>query len=133
MSSTDSTGERSAGNRLVRRRDDRVLAGVAGGVADALGVDVAVIRIAFAVLTLLGGSGILLYLLGWALLPEEGDTDSAAERAMRRVSRMSTGAQIALAAVAVLVITGASPGLFGTISLVAIAAVLLGRRDAVSR
>jgi phage shock protein PspC (stress-responsive transcriptional regulator) len=58
--------------RLVRRRDDRMVAGVCSGVADYLGVDVTIVRL----VTLLGavfsgGTFLLAYLVAWVLLPEE--------------------------------------------------------------
>ncbi|MGZ4496201.1 MAG: PspC domain-containing protein [Nocardioides sp.] len=57
--------------RLVRRRDDRMLGGVCAGLADHLGVDVALVR----VLTVLGavfglGSVVVAYAVMWLLLPE---------------------------------------------------------------
>ena len=48
-----------------RSQDDRVLAGVCGGVASALAVDATLVRLAFALLALAGGAGILLYLALW--------------------------------------------------------------------
>jgi signal transduction histidine kinase len=48
-----------------RRDDDRVLAGVCGGIASALGVDATLVRLAFALLALAGGAGIVLYLGLW--------------------------------------------------------------------
>jgi phage shock protein PspC (stress-responsive transcriptional regulator) len=54
-----------------RPADNRMIAGVAAGVARALGVDPVVVRIGFVVLTLLGAFGIVLYLAGWALIPDE--------------------------------------------------------------
>jgi phage shock protein PspC (stress-responsive transcriptional regulator) len=62
--------------RLERLRSDRAVAGVASGLARYLGVDVAWIRIGFVVLALFGGSGILLYLIGWLAIPQEGEHDS---------------------------------------------------------
>jgi signal transduction histidine kinase len=47
------------------RRKDRIVAGVCGGIADALGVDATLVRLTFAILTLAGGAGILLYLALW--------------------------------------------------------------------
>ena len=55
--------------RLVRRSDGRLLGGVAGGVADHLGIDVVLVRLGFVVTALLGGFGLIAYLLGWLLLP----------------------------------------------------------------
>jgi phage shock protein PspC (stress-responsive transcriptional regulator) len=61
---------------LRRPFDGRMLTGVAAGLARYLGVDATIIRIAFVVLTLLGGPGILLYLAGLLLIPEEGSDQS---------------------------------------------------------
>ncbi len=55
--------------RLARRSDERLLGGVAGGVADYLGVDVVLVRLAFVVTAFLGGVGVIAYLLGWIVLP----------------------------------------------------------------
>ena len=44
---------------------DRALAGVCGGIAEALGVDVTLVRLVFALLALAGGAGIVLYLALW--------------------------------------------------------------------
>jgi phage shock protein PspC (stress-responsive transcriptional regulator) len=58
--------------RLVRRRDDRMVAGVCSGVAEYLGVDVTLVRLVTVVGTIFGfGSLILAYVVAWALLPEE--------------------------------------------------------------
>jgi signal transduction histidine kinase len=48
-----------------RSEHDRVVAGICGGVADALGVDPRLVRLVFAVLALAGGAGILLYFALW--------------------------------------------------------------------
>ena len=63
---------------LTRPTHDRMLAGVASGLADYAGIDVLVVRIAFAVLTFLGGAGIPLYLACWLLIPAEGCDQSVA-------------------------------------------------------
>jgi phage shock protein PspC (stress-responsive transcriptional regulator) len=55
--------------RLVRRLDERLLGGVAGGVADALGIDVVAVRLGFVVTAFFGGLGVIAYALGWLLLP----------------------------------------------------------------
>ena len=60
--------------RLVRRSHGRVVAGVAAGLGDALGVDANVVRCGFLVLTLAGGLGAVLYGAGW-LLMHSGDPD----------------------------------------------------------
>jgi signal transduction histidine kinase len=48
-----------------RNERDRVVAGICGGVADALGVDPTLVRLVFAILALAGGAGILLYFALW--------------------------------------------------------------------
>jgi phage shock protein PspC (stress-responsive transcriptional regulator) len=63
---------------LTRRRDDRMLAGVASGIAAYLGVDTLLVRIAFAVLSIVGGVGIPLYVVCWLLIPDEGTSQSIA-------------------------------------------------------
>ena len=55
--------------RLLRQPDGRVLAGVCAGVADALGVDAIVVRVAIVLVTMIGGVGLLLYAMGWAFMP----------------------------------------------------------------
>jgi phage shock protein PspC (stress-responsive transcriptional regulator) len=56
--------------RLCRSRQNRMLAGVCGGIAEYLGWDPTLVRVAWIVLTLLGGSGILIYLIFWLVMPE---------------------------------------------------------------
>ena len=67
------------GRRELRRPiGDRMLAGVAAGIADYLDIDVTLVRIALAVLVFVGGAGLPLYLAGWLLIPEEGSDISLA-------------------------------------------------------
>jgi len=56
--------------RLYRSRNDRTLAGVCAGIAEYFGWDPTLVRLAWVLLTLLGGSGILLYLIMWLVVPE---------------------------------------------------------------
>lgn len=69
-----------ASKRLERKISNRWVAGVCTGLADYTGVDATLIRVIFAVLTFFGGLGPIAYVLGWALIPEEGDQGSIAER-----------------------------------------------------
>jgi phage shock protein PspC (stress-responsive transcriptional regulator) len=57
-------------HRWARSTDDKVIGGVAAGVAASLAVDAVWVRIAFVVLGLLGGAGIPLYIAAWLALPE---------------------------------------------------------------
>lgn len=71
-------------SRPRRSSGDRKVAGVAGGLGRAFGIDPVLIRVAFVVLTIFGGFGGLLYVLGWLLLPADGDEVSAAEALLGR-------------------------------------------------
>lgn len=64
----------STAPRLVRRDGGRVIAGVAGGVADHLGVDAFRVRVVFMVLAALAGAGVLAYGLLWFFCPPGADT-----------------------------------------------------------
>ena len=63
---------------LRRAYQGRMLAGVCAGLADYLGVDTTIVRVAFAVFTFLGGAGIPAYLACLLLIPEEGSDQSIA-------------------------------------------------------
>lgn len=56
-------------DRLHRSRENRVLGGVCGGLAETLGIDATLVRLIAAVLLLTGGIGVPLYLLAWVILP----------------------------------------------------------------
>ena len=55
--------------RLIRRRDDSIVGGVAGGIADHLGVPVLGVRLAFALAAVIAGAGVLAYALLWIFVP----------------------------------------------------------------
>jgi phage shock protein PspC (stress-responsive transcriptional regulator) len=62
----------SNGKKLVRKTDGRMIAGVALGTADYFNIDVTLIRVLFAVTTIFGGAGLIVYIVMWILVPEEG-------------------------------------------------------------
>ena len=74
---------------LSRPVEDRMLGGVAAGIARYLSVDVTVVRIIFAVLAIVGGAGIPLYLAGWLLIPDEGSDQSLASQFIQSLSGRS--------------------------------------------
>ena len=58
--------------RLRRSSTDRMISGVCGGIANSLGVDAAIVRIALVAATLLGfGAGAVLYVICWMVMPQE--------------------------------------------------------------
>ena len=73
-----STIDQPVARQLRRSADDRMLAGVAGGIARYLDVDVTLVRVIFAALTLFSGAGLALYVAGWLLLPADGEDQSLA-------------------------------------------------------
>ena len=65
-------------HELRRPVDNRMIAGVASGIARYLGVDTNIVRIAFVVLAFVGGAALPLYVAGWLLIPEDGADQSIA-------------------------------------------------------
>jgi phage shock protein PspC (stress-responsive transcriptional regulator) len=80
---------------LIRPQQGRWLAGVAAAIGRATNTDPVLWRVLFAVLTLFGGVGLLVYLLGWLLIPSEGDTASAGEALIGR-GQSSTSTPVAI-------------------------------------
>ena len=82
------------GKRLVRSRNDRMIAGVAGGLAATFNIDPLLVRIALLALAFLNGFGVMLYLALWLLVPNE---DSAAvdarDQVRENVGEMQSAAQ----------------------------------------
>jgi phage shock protein PspC (stress-responsive transcriptional regulator) len=65
-----------AAPQLRRPAEGRMIAGVAAGIAQYLGADVTAVRIILAVLTIVGGAGVPIYLAAWLLIPDEGSEQS---------------------------------------------------------
>lgn len=55
--------------RLYRSGNDRIIAGVCGGLAEYFGVDPVPIRLIWVIFALAGGSGVLLYVIAWLIIP----------------------------------------------------------------
>lgn len=73
--------------RLYRSRDNRILGGVAAGIGEYLDADPTLIRLIFALSFLLGGTGIVVYLVMWLIIPEEPEVVMPAPK--RKVSKVS--------------------------------------------
>ena len=74
MTSTPSTSNPI--RRISRSRDERMLAGVCGGIARHLGIDPVLVRIATVVLATMGGAGIVAYAAAWLLVPNDEAADA---------------------------------------------------------
>ncbi len=72
------------GKRLYRSREGRLVAGVCAGLGVYFGIDATIVRLIFAAFTIFFGMGILLYLLAWLIIPEEGEETSIAEGFLNR-------------------------------------------------
>jgi phage shock protein PspC (stress-responsive transcriptional regulator) len=138
------TTEQPTAPRLLRRRgDDRVLGGVASGLADYFNVDPLLVRIGFVGLMVFNGLGLGLYLLAWLLVPTDTDNQSVVQRIIGRIG--AAGALVlGLVAVAIILVLnvpsrvvdlegGGGPGgvEFAVIALIAIAigAILFRRPE----
>jgi phage shock protein PspC (stress-responsive transcriptional regulator) len=65
---------------LRRSRNDRVAAGVAGGLGEYFGVDPVLFRVLIATASFFGGAGVLAYLVAWAAIPEQGAVNAPIDR-----------------------------------------------------
>ena len=114
--------------RLTRQREGRVVAGVAGGLARYLNVDPVILRIAFVGLTLVGGLGLVLYLVAWLMIPERAGVDSPGESVARRLAGAPPWIRVTLLVVGTLIALEA----LGPVSTVLIVGLLIGLAVAAS-
>lgn len=105
----------SGPRRLLRSHDDRVIAGVAGGLGRYFNIDPVIARIAFAVSILFGGLGVIAYIAAALFVPSDDGTGAPAPP--RRGRGIALAAGVGLLAIA---------GLFGFGALVALAAFVTG-------
>lgn len=71
--------------KLTRPTEGRIIGGVCKGIADAFDVDVTIVRAITAVLVIAAGSGPLIYLVLWAIMPSEDSDRSLATDAASRM------------------------------------------------
>ena len=64
--------------QLRRSADDKMLGGVAGGLARYLNADVTIVRVIIVALALFTSVGVALYVAAWLLIPEDGEDESIA-------------------------------------------------------
>ncbi|MDQ1626759.1 MAG: hypothetical protein QOI54_503 [Actinomycetota bacterium] len=117
---------------LRRSVTDRKIAGVAGGLGRYFGIDPLIFRVVFVSLAIFGGSGLLLYAVGWLLVPEEGEQESEAARLIngRATSKVVGGVVLAIVGLAVVsnfARTGFGFGGFAALVAIGVAAYLISR------
>lgn len=109
-----------------------MLAGVCGGVGEALRVDPVVVRVAVVVLTFFGGAGVVAYIAGWLLLPEANEASPVRRALRRRGGEAWTGlALIGLLALTLVVtldslLSGWGPGHEGPFPVLVLAGLFVG-------
>jgi phage shock protein PspC (stress-responsive transcriptional regulator) len=72
---------------LTRSETDRVIAGVAGGIAQRFGLSSTLVRLVWVVSVLFGGFGVLVYVILWIALPKGTPHISATQIAQERYAR----------------------------------------------
>jgi phage shock protein C len=83
MSENNGHGHAPA-KKLYRRREGRVVAGVCSGLSAYFGIDANLVRVGFAVFSIFWGLGALVYLIAWAVIPEEGEESSIVENLVNK-------------------------------------------------
>jgi len=66
--------------KLIRLEKNKVLGGVCGGVAEFFNIDPTIVRLIFILITIFGGSGILLYIILWLVIPSEKSDGEISEK-----------------------------------------------------
>ena len=65
--------------KLVRSRSDRIIAGVCSGLGEYFSIDPTLVRLLFVFTALLGGPGLIAYLIFWVVVPLEAEGQSIVE------------------------------------------------------
>ncbi|WP_072843750.1 ATP-binding protein [Rhodococcus tukisamuensis] len=112
--------------RLERRAGGRVVGGVAGGIADHLGVDVLKVRLAFVFLGVLAGAGIVAYGLLWIFTPAGTDTERPSPTEHRRALGLAV-IGLALSAGLTWLLSGTAASVIAPVIVVAIGAAFVWR------
>jgi phage shock protein PspC (stress-responsive transcriptional regulator) len=125
---TDTTRTRNTkSTRLERSREDRIFAGVAGGLGEHLGVNPWLFRFAFIILTFFGGFGVLLYIAAWLVIPDEGQQESIIARWIGNLDMSDAGTifGVVLVGAAALIVLGQFANVSGTL-IVALVLFVIG-------
>ncbi|HSJ28414.1 MAG TPA: PspC domain-containing protein, partial [Acidimicrobiia bacterium] len=130
---TETTHTPPDGDRPLRRSaSDRMLAGVAGGIARRLDIPAWVVRVAFVALAFGGGLGIALYVAGWLLIPEDDSGEPIAEGLFGRIQDSSGWVGILLVGLGVMIVASSIDFLRGDLAVavfLAVVGVMLYRGD----
>lgn len=109
---------------LRRSRQDKVLAGVCGGLGRYFGLDPVVFRIVLGVLAVTGGVGLIFYGFAWLLLPMDGEEDSEGKKLLTgRVEGATLAAVFSALVGCALFLSMADNGVIGGFSVLVILAL----------
>jgi phage shock protein PspC (stress-responsive transcriptional regulator) len=90
MTNSNAPFSNLSGKTLRRSRDQRMLSGVSGGIAEYLNIDVTLVRLAIVGLTVItGGSALLGYVVAWIVIPE-ADGKAVWQNVQQSVNQPST-------------------------------------------
>lgn len=84
MPARKKTKQSTATTRLYRSKTDQVFGGVASGLAKFFKIDPTVIRVLFALFAVFGGSGLILYLVLWLIIPTGASQEVAAQATIKK-------------------------------------------------
>lgn len=75
----ETANKKSSFSRLYRSEKNKMIAGVCGGLGEFFGIDPSIVRLLFILIIIFGGSGILLYIVLWIILPTESAVKGTTE------------------------------------------------------
>ncbi|MEA3502986.1 MAG: PspC domain-containing protein [Actinomycetota bacterium] len=130
-----STSSQSTGSRQLRRPiEGRAIAGVAAGLGQRFDISPTWFRVAFILMTVFGGIGLLLYAIGWLLIPEEGSDEPIVAQWLSDFDTSNTGMVVGVVLIGIAAIILASSfhlisGRFVFAAILLVVGVLLYRGD----
>lgn len=77
------TEKEQLSQRLYRSESDKIVAGVAGGLGEYFKIDPTIIRILFILLTIFGGSGLIIYIVLWLVIPSKSDLNGLTAQSIK--------------------------------------------------
>ncbi len=70
--------------KLYRSEKDKMIGGVCGGLGEYFNIDSTIVRLVFALIVLYGGSGLILYIILWIVVPTESQAKSSSEEVVKK-------------------------------------------------
>jgi phage shock protein PspC (stress-responsive transcriptional regulator)/predicted membrane protein len=129
---TNTTQERAGDRPLKRSSSDRMIAGVASGIAHRLDIPAWVVRVAFIVLAFGGALGVALYIAGWLLIPNDNEEEPVARRLFESIQDGSGWMGVGLVGIGVLIAASSVDFIRGDLAVavfLAVVGVLLYRGE----